>query len=141
MEDKSIARDAIENSRRWLSSANVNAKVGNYDLAVYSLEMSVEIALKALLFSIGIDVPKTHSVGDIVVKGVKEDGVLSRMIGGEIDGFVRTFNSLSTLRSMSGYIFETRSTLKDMKSKYEKFAAETERVVDLCGKAVNKRSS
>ena len=71
MEDKSIATDAIESAKRWLSSSSANAERGNYDLEVYSLEMSIEIALKALVFSTGTDVPKTHSIGDRVTKIVR----------------------------------------------------------------------
>ncbi len=137
MEDKSIAKDAIENAKRWLSSSSANAERGNYDLAVYSLEMSMEIALKALVFSAEADIPKTHSIGDRVMKIVREDVNLSRSIGGQIEEVVHTFNSLSTLRSISGYIYETRSTLEDMRKIYEKFARETARIVGLCEKAID----
>lgn len=139
MEDKSIATDAIENAKRWLSSSSANAERGNYDLAVYSLEMSIEIALKALVFSTGMDVPKTHSIGDRVTKIVMEDVNLARRLGGEIDEFVHTFNSLSTLKSISGYIYETRSTLDDMRRTYEKFAREVTRIVGLCDKAIGSK--
>ena len=139
MEDKSIAKDAIENAKRWLSSSSANAERGNYDLAVYSLEMSIEIALKALVFSTGADVPKTHSIGDRVMKITREDVNLSRIIGGEIDEMIHTFNSLSTLRSISGYIYETRSTLDEMKKMYEKFVRETTRIVELCEKAIDSK--
>ncbi|MCL6002335.1 MAG: HEPN domain-containing protein [Candidatus Thermoplasmatota archaeon] len=136
MEDKGIARDAIESAKRWLSSSIANAEAGNYDLAVYSLEMSTEISLKALLFFNGIEAPKTHSIGDLVTKTVKEDAKLSKILGTEIEEFVHTFNSLWTLRSISGYIFETRSTLDDMRVKYERFAKETTRIVEMCDRAV-----
>ena len=108
-------------------------------LPVYSLEMSIEIALKALVFSTGMDVPKTHSIGDRVTKIVMEDVNLARRLGGEIDEFVHTFNSLSTLKSISGYIYETRSTLDDMRRTYEKFAREVTRIVGLCDKAIGSK--
>ena len=136
MEDKGIARDAIESAKRWLSSSIANAEAGNYDLAVYSLEMSTEIAMKALLFFTGVEAPKTHAIGDLVIKTVKEDTRLSKILGTEIDEFVHTFNSLSTLRSISGYIFETRSTMEDMKEKYEKLAKQTRRIVEMCDRAI-----
>ena len=136
MEDKGIARDAIESAKRWLSSSVANASAGNYDLAVYSLEMSAEIALKALLFFTGVDAPKTHSIGDMVMRAVKEDATLSKKLGKDIDEFVHTLNSLSTFRSISGYIFETRSTLEDMRVKYERFSKETAKIVEMCDSAI-----
>ena len=101
--------------------------------------MSIEIALKALVFSTGTDVPKARSIGDRVTKIVREDVNLSGSIGGEIDEFVHTFNSLSTLKSISGYIYETRSTLDDMRRTYEKFAREVTRIVGLCDKAIGSK--
>ena len=69
-------------------------------LPVYSLEMSIEIALKALVFSTGTDVPKTHSIGDRVTKIVREDVNLARRLGGEIDEFGRNiFRSFSATTS------------------------------------------
>ena len=101
--------------------------------------MSIEIALNTLVFYTGTDVPKARSIGDRVTKIVRGDVNLARRLGGEIDEFVHTFNSLSTLKSIRGYIYETRSTLDDMRRTYEKFAREVTRIVGLCDKAIGSK--
>jgi HEPN domain-containing protein len=137
MEDKGIARDAIDSARRWLGSARANASAGSYDTALYSLEMSVEIALKGLLFSLCVEVPKTHSIGDFVADAIKENGHLPKRFEGEADKMVSTFNALIGLRSVSGYMFETKSTMKDLKEKYEEYENDAEKVVELCADGVD----
>ncbi len=136
MEDKEIGKDAIESSRRWLNSARINASAGSYDAALYSLEMSVEIALKALLLSLGIEVPRTHSIGDLVIESVRDNKRLPKELAQNVDKIVGLFNSLAALRPISGYIFETKSSLKDLKVKYDKYADEAEAVIEMCGRAV-----
>ena len=136
MEDKGIGQDAIESARRWLNSARINASAGSYDAALYSLEMSVEIALKALLLSLGIEVPRTHSIGDLVIESVRDNKRLPKELAQNADKIVGLFNSLAALRPISGYIFETKSSLRDMKVKYDKYANEADAVIEMCGKAV-----
>jgi len=140
MEDKEIGHDAIESAKRWLNSARINASAGSYDAALYSLEMSVEIALKALLLSLGIEVPKTHSIGDLVIESVRDNKRLPKELAQNVDKIVGLFNSLAALRPVSGYIFETKSSLKDLKVKYDKYADEAEAVIEMCGKAVKSAS-
>lgn len=136
MEYKGIAKDAIEGAKRWLTSARINAKAGNYDVAIFSLEMSAEIALKGLLFGLGIDIPKTRSIGDLAIKSVNEDRLLSKKLTQEINRMVRTFNALTSLRSIGGYLFETRTSLQDLKRKYEEYVGETERIVKTCEESI-----
>jgi HEPN domain-containing protein len=134
MEDKGIAADAIASAKRWLASAKANAAARNYDTALYSLEMAVEIALKALLFSLGADVPKTHFIGDFVMQIVKEDKHIPNELSGSINNIIETFNALVTLRSVSGYIFETRTLVHELKDKYDKYFKEAEKIITLCEK-------
>lgn len=138
MEDKGVGPDAIESARRWLNSARINAAAGSYDAALYSLEMSVEIALKGLLFSLGRDVPKTHSIGDVVMDALRESKKLPKELAANPDKIVGLFNSLIALRPVSGYIFETKSSLRDLKGKYEKYVDEAEEIIEMCNKAVNR---
>lgn len=137
MEDKGIANEAIGSAKRWLSSAKINADAGNYDTALYSLEMSAEIAFKGLLFSLGMEVPKTHSIGDFVADAVKGNENLKKKFGGDIDKLLGTFNALMNLRPISGYIFETKSSLKELKKKYEECVGDAEKIVKACSEAVN----
>ena len=137
MEDKGIAIEAIDSAKRWLSSAEINANAGNYDTALYSLEMSAEIAFKGLLFSLGVEVPKTHSIGDFVAEAIRGNGRLRKKFEGDVDKMISTFNALMDLRPVSGYIFETKSSLKELKKKYEEYRNDTEKIVKACGEVVN----
>lgn len=137
MEDKGIASDAIDSAKRWFTSAESNAGAGNYDTALYSLEMSVEIAFKGLLFALGADAPKSHSIGDLVIKSVRGNGRLPKELTAKIDGFVATFNALLSLRQASGYVFETRYDMRELKAEYRKYARDAEELIAECGKAVS----
>lgn len=52
----------IERSRRFLETARMQMDKGFYDLAVFSLEQSLQLYLKASLLKLGVDYPRTHSV-------------------------------------------------------------------------------
>ena len=54
---------------------SVNTVNGNHNLAVYSLEMSMEIALKALLLGFDMDVPRTHNIGNLILKKLRESKI------------------------------------------------------------------
>ena len=49
---------AIEESFSWLRSADLNKKGQNYSMCVYDLQVALEIAVRAILFDVGIDSPK-----------------------------------------------------------------------------------
>lgn len=136
MEDKGIAGDAVASAKRWLNSAGRNAGGGDYDTALYSLEMSVEIALKAVLFALGLEVPRMRSISDLATEALKGDSRLPKEFREETDSMVGTFNALINLRPTSGYMFETTSTLTELKKKYEAYKGNAERTVDLCENAV-----
>ncbi|EQD35113.1 HEPN domain protein, partial [mine drainage metagenome] len=121
MEYKGIAADAIGSAKRWLASAELNARHGSYDSALYSLEMSVEISMKAVLMCIGIDVPKTHAIGDIFASSVKSDKRIPKVFKEHVEESVDVFNALLGLRAASGYIFETKTTMEELKAKYERY--------------------
>ena len=136
MEYEEIAPYAMGTARRWLSSAKLNAKVGNYDSALYSLEMAVEISMKALLLSLGMEVPKVHDICDIVSDALKNDRRIQHQLKGRMSSSIDTFNELLGLRSVSGYVFETGTSLKELKEKYENYAGKAEEIVGIYGKAV-----
>jgi len=52
----------LERSRRFLETAELQLDRGFYDLAVFSLEQSLQLYLKAYLLKLGLEFPKTRSV-------------------------------------------------------------------------------
>lgn len=136
MEDSGIALAAVGSAKRWLASAKAAAGIGSYDSALYALEMSIEISLKAVLFSLGMDVPKSHAIGDVFSYAVKENRSVPKELRNGLDGILDTFNALLELRAASGYIFETKTSLEGLKAKYDRYVGEVESASRVCEASV-----
>ncbi len=52
----------INRSKRFYETAVIQIEKEYYDLAVFSLEQSLQLFLKAVLLKLGMDYPRTHSV-------------------------------------------------------------------------------
>ncbi len=52
----------MRHSDEFYATALLQAERGMYDLAVFSLEQSLQLFLKACLLKLGVDFPHTHSV-------------------------------------------------------------------------------
>ena len=52
----------LRRSNGFLETALMQARAGMYDLAVFSLEQSLQLFLKAMLLRVGSDYPRTHSI-------------------------------------------------------------------------------
>jgi len=52
----------LERSRRFYETALMQIERHFYDLAVFSLEQSLQLYLKAHLLKLGVEYPRTHSV-------------------------------------------------------------------------------
>jgi HEPN domain-containing protein len=52
----------LKRSDGFLETAPMQAWAGMYDLAVFSLEQSLQLFLKATLLRVGSDYPRTHSI-------------------------------------------------------------------------------
>ena len=53
----------LRRSNGFLETALTQAKAGMYDLAVFSLEQSLQLFLKATLLRVGADYPRTTASG------------------------------------------------------------------------------
>jgi HEPN domain-containing protein len=98
------ASGAIKDAKRWIATAAYSGESGNYDIALYSAEMALEIAMKALLIKNGVDYPKKHDVIDQFKLVVNSRGV-NRQLREKSDDIVKTFSKLLDLRNMAGYNF------------------------------------
>ena len=93
-------------AKSWLRNANRNMGDREYELSLYSLEMAVEIAFKAVLISINIDPPKVHDIRDTIRISLNGNKKISKQFSEGLDGYLSTFGELLSLRSMAGYGFE-----------------------------------
>lgn len=76
----------LERSRRFYETAVMQVDRGFYDLAVFSLEQSLQPFLKACLLKLGVDYPRTHSVRRLLEIMAKVTG------SSEIEDVLRRFS-------------------------------------------------
>lgn len=127
---------AIDNARVWLDTAEITMKGKIYTTALYSMEMAVEIALKALLMEFGINVPKLHNVTNSL-KAVFEErrSALPKEFRDKEAFVLDTYNDLLEIRTLVGYIFEMNASI-DVEEKAKKYIKASKEVVDLCDLAI-----
>ncbi len=127
---------ALESSDTWLGSAKSNFRDTHYSVALYSLEMAAEIALKAVLLSVNVNVPKVHDVSSLVIKYSEENKKLN--VIKENEKFIRdVFLDLLTNRNSAGYMFEYRKSEEEFKKLVIEYLPKTERFIEICKKAVH----
>ncbi len=69
----------VRRSSDFYTTALLQAERGMYDLAVFSLEQSLQLLLKASLLKHGVDFPRTHSVRSLL-------NMLAQLTGREVIG-------------------------------------------------------
>ncbi len=108
-------KSALDNASRWYSTAKEAYAAKNYDNSVYAMEMALEIGLKAVLISEGVDYPKIHDVtavirmslnADINKKGINQDTV---------DDMLSTMQVLLKYRNAAGYMFSNNVNMDVLK--------------------------
>ncbi len=134
MENK--ARAAIEDSERWLSTAKLSENSGSFDIALYSAEMSLEIAMKALLTKKGVDYPKKHDIIDYFKVSIGSKGI-PKELKDESQSIIRTFSELLDLRNSAGYNLGALKLDAVTASKARELISLTEKHIALIKKAVN----
>ncbi|MEM3228517.1 MAG: HEPN domain-containing protein [Candidatus Micrarchaeaceae archaeon] len=127
---------AIENAKVWLETAEAAMRSRIYPTALYSMEMAVEIALKAVLMEFGVNVPKVHNITNLLREELDEkERLLPKEFIENKEFIFSTYNDLLEIRPLVGYAFEinTASVSEEKSKKYMKSA---EKVVSLCKIAV-----
>ncbi len=134
--DVEKVKAALDNSDTWLGSAKSNFRDGQYSAALYSLEMAAEIALKSVLLSINVNVPKVHDISSLVVKYAEENKKLN--IIRENEKFIKeVFLDLLTYRNSAGYMFEYRKSENEFKKLVTEYLPKTEKLIDICRKTAH----
>ncbi|MCW1309899.1 MAG: HEPN domain-containing protein [Candidatus Nanoarchaeia archaeon] len=136
MERKAEA-DALDDAQRWLNSAKRDGSSGDYNLGIYGLEMSVEIALKAVLIFLGIDYPKVHDILPVVRMAIKENKSRLPKSFVENESFILdTFKDLLKLRGPAGYTFGSNVKIMDLEEDYKKYLGDATKILELCKTAI-----
>lgn len=127
---------AIENAKDWLKTAEVAAGAGKYPQALYSLEMAVEIAFKAVLISIHVEMPKVHDTRKTVRVFLAGNKSIPKSFSERLDDFLVTFETLLKIRSLVGYGLETSAGKNEIKDLAVHFLPKCAQIINECEKAI-----
>jgi len=100
-----LAKLALKRSGRWLKSALRALEDERWDDVVYSSQMAVEQASKAVLIALGIEYPKEHDVS-VVFKQIQEIENIPAWFVSMIPELANIISELAELRGLAGYGYE-----------------------------------
>jgi HEPN domain-containing protein len=107
MVNRELASRALKNAEEWLLSSKELDKAKVASKVLYSLEMGVEMSLKALLIYHGIDFPKSHNILPVVANLISSSEFDDTEIKVSSNEIFSTFHALLDIRSASGYSYES----------------------------------
>ncbi len=131
------AAEAMKIAKNWLLTAETMADKKIYNTALYSEEMAVEIALKALLLSFHVEPPKMHNIIEIVDSKIINSEKLSKEKREEIKEITRyLLPELLVNKQVSGYAFNYNIDKKDLETLALKYLDLTRNAVKLCNNII-----
>ncbi len=132
--------DAIADSKMWMRSAVSAGERGDYNIGIYSLEMSVEIAIKAVLIHMDEIYPKKHDIAAFFINSVeKNTKKLPKDFIKEQEFIVTTFIGLLKMRGTAGYSFSSNMEITHLKDNFNKYLEASRKILALCEKAISKQ--
>ncbi len=129
-------KTAIETAYDWLETAKITLKAKRYEQSIYSLEMSVEIALKAVLIELGVEVPKVHDIRYVAGSTLRGNSRVPKQFLKDLNGFLSDFDTLLRLRSATGYGFETGFDSPRLEKIARELFSKGERTVEACEESI-----
>lgn len=133
-----MVRTPIETAKGWLKTAEVAFDAGIYEQSLYALEMSVEIALKAVLIATHVEVPKVHDITDVVRTFLVHNKKLPKEFADNIPDYLSTFKSLVEIRPFVGYGFENKNERIWFDKQAQELMPKCTKIVKSCENAIKK---
>lgn len=135
-----IANKAIKTAEDWIKTAETMLAQKIFNTALYSEEMAVEIALKGVMLSIGIDPPKTHNIIESIETNVLNSEKFPKKYKENLKEITRSLlPELLRNRQVSGYTFNFNITQKELEILAIKYFKRSKESIDLCKKIVRTR--
>lgn len=100
-----LAASALRRSARWLRSASSALEDERWDDVVYSSQMAVEQASKAVLIALGIEYPREHDVS-AVFKRISRIENVPEWFSSIVPELANNISELAELRGLAGYGYE-----------------------------------
>jgi HEPN domain-containing protein len=133
-----IADEAIRTAESWIKTAETMLGEKVYNTALYSEEMAVEIALKAVMLSAGTEPPKVHNIIESVEANVLNSNNVPKKYKEELKEITRSLlPELLRNRQLSGYTFNYNINQKDLEKLAVKYLEASKKAVETCKKAVD----
>lgn len=133
-----IAEEAIRTAESWIKTAETMLREKVYNTALYSEEMAVEIALKAVMLSAGIEPPKVHNIIESIEANVLSSNDFPKKHKEELKEITRSLlPELLRNRQLSGYTFNYNIDPKDLEKLSVKYLEASKKAVETCKRIVN----
>ena len=133
-----VVKKTIEVARDWLQTAEAALGAEKYGQSLYSLEMAVEIAFKAVLESVHVEVPKVHDIRKVIMTFLAGNKKMPKDFLDQLEDYLLTFEGLLRIRSMVGYGFESNMDEAQLASKARKLIPKCSKIVSSCEDAIKK---
>ncbi|MBS7655820.1 HEPN domain-containing protein [Candidatus Bathyarchaeota archaeon] len=100
-----IAKSALKRSSRWLTNALRALEEERWDDVVYSSQMVVEHASKAVLIAFGVEYPKAHDISFVFKQISKKKNVPIWFLS-MLNELASNISELAELRGLASYGYE-----------------------------------
>lgn len=131
MVNAQLARRALEDAEEWVQSARKLAEINAGPKILYSLEMGIELSLKALLLYHSVDFPKIHNILEVVVNLITSDKFNDTEIKENSELIFTTFHGLLNLRGASGYSYESSYDRQFFAEKVQQYEGPVEKILEM----------
>ena len=134
MNNFNTSKGAVERAFRWYQGAKRAYEDERWDDVIYSLQMSVEQALKAILILFGIEYPKKHDVSTIYVELKQKQ--IPEWFKEKINNHVDILKDLIKLRGKAAYGYIDGLKKDDFKDDASIFKDPVKDVIEDCNNLV-----
>ncbi len=138
MNNLKIAKDALNRAERWHQGAKRAFEDERWDDVIYSYQMAVEQALKAILILFGIEYPKIHNICPVYVDLSSLD--IPNWFIDKIDFHTTILEELIEKRGLSAYGYVSGVSKDDFKDDANNFKASVKEILADCKQLIEEFS-
>lgn len=126
----------LDVAKDWLKSSELLKNAKRYEQSLYAMEMAAEIALKAVLLVSNTEFPKVHDIRKAVLLFLSGNKKVPKQFSANLDGHMKTFETLLRLRSSAGYGFESSIDPKELEQQAQFLLPKCKELVKDCKNAI-----
>lgn len=132
MNNLEISQEALKRAKSWYQSAVRGFEDKRWNDVIYSCQMSVEQALKAILILFCIEYPKKHDVSNVYLNLKKQS--IPKWFLNKIKYHSKILRELVKKRGLSSYGYIDGMTNEDFKEDAFKYKEPVKRIINDCKK-------